>query len=433
VKSITTTLVLLAASTLLSAQQPTVTKDLAAYASACVGHTKSTVCTESFDRAIGDARKDLAAHPDDIYLIRIPAGTFDFSAETPGDSSGRGHRASTAAITVSDISPAGKGRLILQGAGKDKTMLITNDSLEGVRGEHVSHLTIAGLTFNRPGMTTTQGNVVDASKPGQVTLDIQPGFPTPGSIYRAEPGGKYIRVYTNSRTNPQLVLTLTNEQIAWGGTKPPEQVPGSPSRWTLYFSRPSQSPSADYTRGALVCVKSKQSNQAYLFNDAPAGGSDIVFDDIRWLQQSRGAFRGGIVGIKVLNSEAPRAPAIQGQTPCLASPAGGPQIGQPKDPPTHDNLVENFFAEGTGDDSIAFFNDDGKPGTPTASIVRNAHIANSFAREILLANSPGVTVEKATIIGCGPLLMCPVTRTEASGADHRHREKHSPENSSPPQ
>jgi hypothetical protein len=41
--------------------------------------------------------------------------------------------------------------------------------------------------------------------------------------------------------------------------------------------------------------------------------------------------------------------------------------------------VQNFFAEGTGDDALAFFNASGR--------VSNATISGSFARGILLFNS----------------------------------------------
>lgn len=40
----------------------------------------------------------------------------------------------------------------------------------------------------------------------------------------------------------------------------------------------------------------------------------------------------------------------------IATSGGGPQIGQPFDPPIKNVVVENLIADGTGDDSIGLFN-----------------------------------------------------------------------------
>jgi hypothetical protein len=88
--------------------------------------------------------------------------------------------------------------------------------------------------------------------------------------------------------------------------------------------------------------------------------------------------------VKILNSAILRDPPVNGRVPCLASAAGGPQIGQPRDAPTTGDVVQNFTASGTGDDALAFFNASGT--------VSNVTIADSFARGILLVRSPGVAL-----------------------------------------
>jgi len=391
-----------------------VIKPILDYARDCQHNSQSTVCIESIAHALRDAHSYLSSHGSSTYVIQIPPGTFDFSDEPRNGGKAMGKNGD-AAIDVSGISPHGGGRLILQGYGKDLTTLISPIGLTGITGESISHITFAYMTLTRPRLTVSQGVIVDSTVPGQLTMDVPAGFPTPLDIYDPDKSGRrYLRVYTNSKTDPQLVLTPTNGQITWGyrdGTpKPPTPVADHAGRWIMYLDHADSLAGPDYAPGMLACVKSKAGEgQAYLFNGRGSGG-DIVFDNIRWINSSRGAFRGGLTGIKILNSEVRRAPAINGQVPCLATPGGGPQIGQPHDPPTHGNLVENYYAEGTGDDAVAFFNDDSVPGTPTASIVRHVNISNSFAREILLANSCGVTVQDAHVVGCGPLLGdCPAT------------------------
>jgi len=402
-------LITAALATVAAAQQhtsPTVTMNLMDYSHECVGHSKSPVCRESFAKAIGDARSFLGAHGNQTYVISIPAGRFDFSDEPritdPNSQKVRG----VYAIDLSGVNPKDGGRLIIAGAGKDKTTLVTSNYIEAMHGDGVYHVTVSGITFDRPTMTTTQGAIISA-KAGEVTIDVPDGFPTPADIHNPDPRQMWLRIYTSSKSDPRLVLTPTNKQIGWGATRMPAPVAGSPRRWTVYFSNAAELPTADFQPGALLCIKSKKSDQSYLFT----GGADFVFDDIRWLQVSRGAWRGGFTGVQVKNSEVDRSPAIHGQEPCLSTPDGGPQIGQPGNPPTHGNLVENYTADHTGDDSIAFFNDDSVPGTPNASIIRNVKITDSFGRQILLDDSCGVTVINAKIEGCGPTLPgCPVSR-----------------------
>merc|ERR1712083_493416 len=83
---------------------------------------------------------------------------------------------------------------------------------------------------------------------------------------------------------------------------------------------------------------------------------ELVFERIRWTRQSRGVFRLGTMDVKIRDCEIVRDPPIGNLGWCLSSSEGGPQFGQPNDVWMHKVRVENFYAENTGDDSIAFFN-----------------------------------------------------------------------------
>ena len=53
---------------------------------------------------------------------------------------------------------------------------------------------------------------------------------------------------------------------------------------------------------------------------------------------------------------------------CLATPGGGPQLGQPDDPNIVNVTVEGVTAVNTGDDSVALFN------VKSGAVVRNCYI-----------------------------------------------------------
>ena len=71
---------------------------------------------------------------------------------------------------------------------------------------------------------------------------------------------------------------------------------------------------------------------------------------------------------------------------CLATAGGGPQLGQPNDPPIHGVVVRNHTSSGTGDDAIALFNVRG-------GSISDCHISDSFARAVLLYQSTAVLTD----------------------------------------
>jgi hypothetical protein len=164
-----------------------------------------------------------------------------------------------------------------------------------------------------------------------------------------------------------------NRQLAWVNA---DQLSGYLSRWVFHLKR--ERVVANYQPGDLVAVKSKHGGQAYKFET----GQEITFRRVLWTDVARGVFR-RVDRVTIEDCEIQRSPPINGQEPALATPGGGPQIGQPNDPGTRGNLVKGLHAEGRGDDSIACFN-------CINTLFEGNYVADSFARGILLYRSPDV-------------------------------------------
>lgn len=340
------------------------------------------VSADTLNRAIDDARKHFTTQPNDTYVITIPAGTFQVDKT----------------IYVSNLSSAqATGRLIIRGAGKDQTVLVTNPDVVGIRGTDTYHVSFIGIHFTLPNYTVTQGHVVSVAQ-GEVVLDIQKGFPTPAALMSKQwldchnqnpadsidacgPRRRYLKKYEDSRTDPHIVEN-DNQQISWYLASP---VQGTEGRWKIQLARSKRIPS--YAPGDFIGIKSKKANTTYRL----CRGSDFVFEDIRWTQRSRGVFRCGYNYIRISGTEILRAPAINGQVPVMSSPSGGPQIGH-GDEATNHNIVENNLFVATGDDSIGVFSND------ATTIIRNNRIYDSFARGILLRNSPNVQLSNNTVM-----------------------------------
>jgi hypothetical protein len=319
-------------------------------------------------RAISDARQRFSTGPDDTVILRLPAGEFALAPEGETDS-----------IDVSRIQPGPGGRLILQGAGSGKTTLVFNTHRDEIFGRNTNHVAFVGLHFTIGRMTVSQGLVEQASA-DSVVLRIDDGFPTPADLTSAALArGRYLRRCPGSGEAPHIDDAADDVQVPWLSAEP---VAGT--RWRLHI-RPGRG-RAPFRVGDRLAIKSKNDNgNAYRF----IGGSDVTFDDVAWTRVTRGVFRGGMSDVKILNSSILRDPPVHGRVPCLASAAGGPQIGQPRDAPTSGDIVRNFTAAGTGDDALAFFNASGS--------VSNVTIADSFARGILLYRSPGVTLSNVHV------------------------------------
>jgi hypothetical protein len=392
--------------------------------------------------------------PASTYLITIPRGSFDLSSETATLTgshgaidvtgiapSGAGCLTGGAAAT-GVVNLSGNPCLVISGAGTGATTLMTANGNPAIFGKNVSHVMFENMTMMQPNMSATQGTFVAqglASFKGvaypTLTLDIAPGFPTPLALYaincaangaagcskaglRTLAGGLYVRAFTNEAT-PQLIMSTSmadsNAQVPFGypgsngsayaAVAPSQPDPAAfPNRWTVTMSGPASGrgiPSSySATTGGkpnLLCMKTDDA-QAFWFDDIGSGGSDVIMNNMEWSGAARGSFRGingqmsgGGLGAQVYNSAIDRGPPTLGQVPCLSTQSGGLQFGQPTDPPVYGNLVYGLRSQGTGDDSVAMFNDIGGTPIPTGgyypqSVIAQSTIGNSFARDILLTN-----------------------------------------------
>lgn len=327
-------------------------------------------------QAVQEAKTHFSKAPGDVVILKFDEGSFYLEDRS----------ASKGTIDLSGVEPGPNGRLVLQGKGMDKTILVFSDNKHAIYGRDVYRVTMTGMHMTRKDYTVSQGLVVETA-PGKVVLDIQDGFPTPAMIFNPlSDQGRFLRRYTNSKTDPQLIQE-NNEQIPWTRAKHLEG-----RRWEIELKRKKQL--ANYAKGALIGIKSKHGGetefggQTYWF----MGGSDFVFDSVKWTQKTRGVFRGGFNKVQFLNCVTDRSPPINGQMPCLAAPGGGPQIGQPNDPSTSGNVVKNCRFIASGDDAVAFFNASG--------VISDCYIRDAFCRGILAANSPDAELVNNTVIRC---------------------------------
>jgi hypothetical protein len=351
------------------------------------------------------------------------------------------------AIDVSGVLfPTATGELIINGAGEGEggtTLKLSNEvtaeiGYPTIYGRSAYHVTFQNIHLGAEYPTVSQGRVQSINvNDSSVTLTIPEGFPTPLDLFnatQANPHGRYLRAYTDDAVNPTLVqdvaagtssaLLVDNRQVPWGyvgGTyKAPTPDPSGPNNWRIYINYTVQGMAGmgAYAPGRnIICIKAKSLWGGYAFINSQY----VTFDHIIWTEFSRGVFRAGSSNNTVMNSAIVRGPAIGGQTPCLSTSDGGPQFGQPGEP-TYGNTVSNFSAQATGDDAVAFFDDEGGTGftpQPAQSVIENLDIENSFARFVLVASTAGasrpslIIREPITVVGCDELALgingCPVT------------------------
>jgi len=295
-----------------------------------------------------------------------------------------------AGIILRDINPDLGGRFIISGEGKDSTILKFSDWRQDMMYiQNVSRLTVKGIHFSRLTPGATQGFVVRADT-SEVLLDIPPGFPLPNSLYNGEYETRtrtYLRKYVNP-ADPQVQVE-DNFQVPWSDVV--QVNTSNPRLWSFRLRR---SPTAvpTYNVGDLIAVKSKccgfPRSCAYIARESV----DILFQDLRWTRQSRGVFRKGTQRVTILDCEILRDTPEQGIGWALSSSAGGPQFGQPNDPWMHNVRVENFYAENTGDDSLAFFN------VQSFVALKNITIRDSFSRSLLFYRSAEPDLQEVNVI-----------------------------------
>eukprot|EP01084_Bolivina_argentea_P091398 164545_1 len=320
--------------------------------------TQSTIA-----KGISDARSIFNNAPNDVVILIINNGTYNIGGDN-----------SYGIDLTQGIKPGDNGgRFIIQGQGMNKTTLIFTDLYQDqISGENVFHTTFQDMHITRNKYTVTQGTIHNVSISEQyVDLMIHYGYPTPISLISpTKPQGLYIRRYTNSLTDPHIYV-YNNSQIPWLNAT---LIDENENIWRLYV-RDNNKQLIYYKIGQYVGIKSKHDGNTYRF----CKGNDIEFKNIKWTQSTRGVLRCNVSNVLFDGINVVRSPAIKGQTPCMSSNAGGPQMNQEDDPMAHNCSVWNSYFECTGDDSIAFFN-------VTNGQVHNTYIRDSFAGGIYINN-----------------------------------------------
>jgi hypothetical protein len=326
-------------------------------------------------QALESARAFFADHPNDTLILYYPDGEYNFMASAPSIDFG------------SSFSPGLNGRLVIQGAGYESTVFITKDRKEhSIYGKNVYGVLFKGIHFTRDYCTVSQGTVVSVAA-GEVVLDLHEDFPTPDSLIaigRQNDAGLWLRKYTDDVDDPHII-TENNDQIAWDTSANTYQI--EDRRWKIGLKN--SSTVAPYSPGDIIGIKLKHGGQTYWL----CGGDDIHFESCKWTRKTRGVIRCGISNVSFIDCHFDRGPKVGGRTPVMASPGGGPQIGQPNDDEIFNVLVENCTFISSGDDNVAFFN-------VTGGAIRNIVSKDAFARGILLYEAKTICLENNEVVRC---------------------------------
>ena len=356
-------------------------------------------------KSIIKARKIFKQAPNTTVIIKFPAGKFILGNQDSSRSEG--------GITLRNISPGPEGRLIFQGAGispsHNTTLVYFNGWQDYIFAHNIHHVMFKDLIFARNKYTISQGAIQQVDRQNHtLSIKLEKGYPTPDQLFNKHSSqGRFLRLY--SATNPLKPTIIVDNKIestlAW---KSAELI--GQRVWKFHIQAKRKKDEAFdgmqfYKPGMFVGIKSKPQGQAFqIFS-----GNDFVFDTIKWTYTSRGVFR-RVNNIKILNCIIAKLPSLYEHAPFMATPGGGPQIGNPQDQAIHNVLIDNLVVQSTGDDSLAFFNVDN-------GIIKNCRISDSFSRGILLYNSPQTILENNTIIRC-PIAHCTYSGSQLIDSQH---------------
>lgn len=322
------------------------------------------VTQEGISSAIAAARLHFLSNPDDTLILQLPTGSYNIGGNGSHGIDLRG-----------GMHPGANGRFIIEGAGMDATTLVFTDFDEDeINGLNLERVTFRDMHMTRDRYTVSQGTVAlvvpyTGNGSGYVELLIHDGYPVPSDLIRTEaPQGLYLRRYTASKTDPLIITSDFNDQVLYTS----DSFNISSNRWRM-ITEDHMDRLTNYQVGEYVGIKSKKAGNAYWITTS----DDIVFENIKWTHTTRGLVRGGTYNVLVKGCRIERSPAINGQTPCMSSPEGGPQMNQDGDALSTNMVVESCTIESPGDDCVGIFNVDG--GQVIDCVFRD-----SFARSVYM-------------------------------------------------
>lgn len=322
---------------------------------------------DTIKHAIDEARHHFHfVNPVDTFVIKLPAGTHTIVPPAGTDK----------CIDITGINPKPGGRFVLRGAGMDQTIIVTPEEPIGLYGVGMDRVTVSDIHFTRDAQMTTQGHVVEVG-PGYIDIRIQPGFPSIPEVYDGEVKARDVRVYSDDPANPRVIRRLP--KVSWKTyTHLGDDV------WRLHRYAVKQV--APFKPGQLLGVRSKYGGQPYRLSH----GDDSRFERVKWTRRIRGIFI-NVDNVQIVDCRIERPPAIQGQVPVLSGNGGGPQIWGKSGHAVHGVVATGNVFRGTGDDSLGLFN-------VASGHVAGNKIIDSFARGILLNNSPDVVLADNRLI-----------------------------------
>ena len=176
--------------------------------------------------------------------------------------------------------------------------------------------------------------------------------------------------------NPVPPVQSSTNANQWLVTMAQSGSATSPSTYLPLYVAAGGSTSGPFTN--VACMKIDSSEAIYVNEDG--SGEDVVFKNVAFLNHSRSEFRGVLGGVAAAGTHPTYAQKLLNPTPfnnlgvqlinfqlgrssstnCLQGDSGGVQLhGVNNTGPTWGNLLVNFSAYSTADDSLALFNDIG--------------------------------------------------------------------------
>jgi hypothetical protein len=335
----------------------------------------SEISPESITELISRGRNHLSSFPDNLYHIKIPPGTFDWSGSTKD----------FAQLVVDRVVASPLGGLRVSGEHNELTAIVWPQTYRWFRIRESAGVIFSDMRWTCPTLKVTQGRVIAAFYP-YVVFEIEPGFPTPVDIFDPTTDGgrgddRWMNAFTDDEY-PTLIREPWNNQRPWD--LPKEIGPtldGRSTIWSVQFDRRPKI-KTPFIVGTYLGLTSKNDGGGVLIGE----GERCGFENMWFEHATRVKFFGTDQPIFVGNVVKRFKPEGAVRFAHYSSPGGGPQFDRITNP-----IVKNNRIERTGDDPMAFFN-------VNSGSIENNYIDVGRDRSTLMENSRGLQLINHTII-----------------------------------